>query len=451
MHPRMLHQKRMNRIRQPDRGRCFSGRHSTLRAVVGFVALVWLTGCAETGVIHVREPTGGQPGERRDIADACNPFGPGGTIAFGPGRYVVGGEGLVLSTPGVALRGDREGTTIVGCTDEELADLDMEDFWETCNGFVLAAEAQEVSDFRFESFNVALSLGEPADTGQLERRAPSFTGGQVVENNVFQGIISVSIDVNADSTVWVRDNVFRNTWHAVAMGGRNVRIVDNDISVPEPERVPMVGYPGGAIGIRPDAGGACESILVEGNRIDGHTEGVMVALFPQDVAGSSCSDITVRDNEIVMRPVHFPARDPRIGVPDDGRGGKFAIAPAILVRNVQPLVADGTLSWPESWMPEGGWPPELAMGRIHDVTVEGNRITGAVGIGIEVVDVTDSRIVDNRIEVRPASTPAERDGLGFGGNGGPGVWVQLGLLDAVNGTAVWVSEGSSRVTVRLPR
>lgn len=101
----------------------------------------------------------------------------------------------------------------------------------------------------------------------------------------------------------------------------------------------------------------------------------------QDVAGSSCSDIAVRDNEIAMRPVRFPAQDPRIGVPDDGRGGKLAIAPAMLVRNVQPLVADGTLSWPEFWIPEGGWPPELAMGRIHDVTVEGRAWCWGFGSG----------------------------------------------------------------------
>ncbi len=108
------------------------------------------------------------------------------------------------------------------------------------------------------------------------------------------------------------------------------------------------------------------------------------------------------------------------------------------------------MTWNEYWMPEGGWPAALSDGRISDVSVVGNHITGAVGVAIEAADVTDSRIVDNEIEVRPATTPEERDGLSVGGNGFPGVWVTLGLVDEVNGTPVWVSAGSERTVVRLP-
>ena len=102
-------------------------------------------------------------------------------------------------------------------------------------------------------------------------------------------------------------------------------------------------------------------------------------------------------------------------------------------------------------MPEDGWPPELAEGRMSNITVEGNRITGAVGVGIEVVDVSDSQIVDNEIDVRPATSAEEQEGLAIGAsNVGPAVWVQLGLFDAVNGMPVWVSEGSRDVVVRNP-
>jgi hypothetical protein len=381
------------------------------------------------------------------VAGALEDAPPGSTIEFAAGTYLLGGEALVVGTPGIRLRGHPDGTTLLGCTEDERAAMPIEEFWEMCNGFILAGEGQHVSDLRFEGFGDALAIRHPSAVDLPEREVP-YTGGLMIEDNVFQDVTSFSIRLDADSVVLVRRNAFRNTWHALAAGGRNVHFVDNDVSVPDPARVSN-GYPGGAVGIRPDENGICESIVLEGNRIEGHTEGVMIALFPQDRAGSSCSDIVVRDNEIVMRPVYFPAEDPRPGMEEvEDRSGKLAIAPAILVRNVQPLVGEGVLEWPDFWVPEGGWPAELAHGRIFDIAVDGNRIAGAVGIGIELVDVENVRVLDNEIDVRPASTPAEIEGLQLGGNGGPGVWIELGLFEEVNGTPVWVSEGSEGVEVR---
>ena len=416
------------------------------RETAAALALLTQLACAGQRAIEVAGPAGDRTHDQGVVAEALAQATPGDVIQFGPGTYVVGGEGMLIRTPGIFLRGHPGGTTLVGCTSAERSTLPIADFWETCNGFTLAGEGQSVSDIRFEGFNYALSIRQAEGVG-LSDGDPSYLGGQVIENNVFQDVTSLSIRVPADSVVHVRGNVFRNAWHAVAIGGRNIHIVNNDISVPEPDRVSN-GFPGGAIGIRP-GDGVCESILVEGNRIDGHTEGVMVALFPQDEPGSSCSDITVRDNDIQMRPVYLPDNDPRMGAEERGDyAGKPAIAPAILVRNVQPLVAAGDIDWPAFWVPEGGWSPELANGRIYNVLVEGNRITGAVGVGIEVVNADDVQILDNEIDVRAATTSDELDGLRLGGNGGAGVWVELGLLEAVNGSTVWVSETSQRVTVR---
>lgn len=414
--------------------------------IAAVLTLLTPLACADRSSLEIPAPTGDRAHDQDVIATVLAQAIPGDIIRFGPGTYVIGGEGLVIATPEISLRGHPDGTTLVGCTSAERSALSMEEFWETCNGFTLAGEGQHVSDIRFEGFENALTIRHPRAVELPDRDLP-YVGGLVIENNVFQDVTSLSIRIDADSVVQVRDNVFRNSWHAIAMGGRNIRIMNNDISVPEPERV-SIGFPGGAIGLRP-SDGVCESVLVEGNRIDGHTEGVMVAVFPQDEPGSSCSDITVRDNEILMRPVYYPENDRRMGVEELRRyAGKPVIAPAILVRNVQPLVEAGDIDWPEFWMPEGGWPPELANARIHDVLVEGNRITGAIGVGIEVVGVEDIQVLDNEIEVRAATTSDEIDGLHLGGNAGPGAWVELGFLDAVNGTPVWASDSSQRVTIR---
>ncbi|MBW3566215.1 MAG: right-handed parallel beta-helix repeat-containing protein [Acidobacteria bacterium] len=354
--------------------------------------------------VRVAAPTGERVTDRENVQAAFDAVQPGGTVVFAAGAYVVGGEGLVLRTPGVALRGDPDGTTLLGCSRKQRRSLPagaFSEFSEACgDGFVLAAEAQRVSDLHFESFSLALSIREATES-ETQGRSASFTGGHVVEDNSFHDGFSFQIVLDADSTVRVRRNVFRNVWHAVAIGGRNIHVTENDISVPEPERVPF-GYAGVAIGIRPlGEDGACSSMIVEDNRIDGHTEAVAIAVFPQD-PGSVCSDIKVRDNEIFMRPVRMP---------DGGdQAGRLAIAPAIRLFNAQRLVAEGLMTWGEHWMPEGGWPDALSGGRISDVRVEANRITGAVGIGIEAAHVTDTRIVDNEIEVRPATTRRSRKG-----------------------------------------
>jgi hypothetical protein len=401
--------------------------------------------------IDLPEPTGDRARDHAAVAEAFERVEPGGTIAFAAGTYLVGSEGLVLRTPGVTLHGHPDGSTVVGCTAEERADPNF-DLRGMCNGFVLAAEEQRVMGLHFESFAVSLGLGDPTAFGVATAddgpdRPTSFTGGHVIEDNTFQNVGSIDVALDADSTVWIRRNVFRNTWHAVALGGRNIRVIDNLISAPEPERVPG-GFTGVAVGIRPNVNGTCSDIVVEGNRIEGHTEGVVIAVLPQDPPGSACSDITVRSNEIVMRPLPYPEdNDRRWG----DRAGGLAIAPAIRLMNAQRAVSEGVIDWPERWMPEGGWPAKLAEGRVSNVLVEGNRISGAVGVAIELIYASDNRIIDNEIEVRPAATPAERDGLMLGGNLGPGHWVELGLVDEVNGTPVWVSPGSERNVVRNPQ
>jgi hypothetical protein len=264
-----------------------------LRSLSLSTLVVVLSGCAGTlsrahpvlDTVHVAAPTGERADDRASIQTAFDAVQPGGTVAFAAGTYVIGGDGLVLATPGVALIGHPTGTTLQGCTREQRIGLDAEEFSEACgDGFVLAAQAQRVSGLRFESFDLALNIRK-ATEGEAQGRSASFTGGHVIEDNSFHDGISFDISLNADSTVRVRRNVFRNVWHAVAIvGGRNIHVTENNVSVPEQERVPH-GFAGVAIGALADTDGACSSIMVEDNRIDGHTEAVAFAVFPHRLPG----------------------------------------------------------------------------------------------------------------------------------------------------------------------
>lgn len=289
--------------REPSRSRLDRGG---LRLGALMLALIGY-GCGDASRIELPDPTGDRGSDRAALADAFEQVPAGGTVSFGAGTYLIGGERLTLTTPGVSLVGHADGTTLLGCTEDEIDVGTTRDFDTNCDGIRLGAEAQRVSGLRFESFDMSL------DIEHVERsdRTVSFTGGQVVEGNSFLNSASLQITVDADSTVLIRGNEFRNTWHALAILGRNVHVLDNDISTPEPELVPM-GYPGGAVGISPGPTGVCDSVLVEGNRIDGHSEAVMIATLPM-VPGSVCSGITVRNNEITVRTIRIPA-DPRSAI-----------------------------------------------------------------------------------------------------------------------------------------
>ena len=275
------------------------------------------------------EPAQDRAQDRDAVAMALDQAVPGDVVQFGAGTYVVGGDLMVVGTPGISLRGHPDGTTLVGCTREERSAL-------ACGGFMLAGEAQRVSGFRFEGFGAALRIVDPNLAGLPERDLP-FVGGHVIEDNHFEDITSLYYLLDADSTVYFRNNVFRNSWHPIVGGGRNIHIVNNDMSVPNPGDM-YAGHAGAAIGATA-WDGVCESILIEGNRIDGHSAGVVIRFFPNRNAGSSCSHITVRNNEITMRPIYHPAVDPRLTESENAElAGKLAIGAAIALRNLQPLL-----------------------------------------------------------------------------------------------------------------
>jgi hypothetical protein len=143
-------------------------------------------------------------------------------------------------------------------------------------------------------------------------------GGYLVVGNTFRA------SVNGIRTIgqWrepavIRGNDFVDTFHAVVVHGSTVHVLDNDISAPDPARVPTRGYPGGALllsstdlnrspgasdhepGSAEGIGGAggLESKLIEGNRIMG-AEGLGIDILRASrnrIVGNTIRDVRRRD------------------------------------------------------------------------------------------------------------------------------------------------------------
>jgi parallel beta-helix repeat protein len=211
----------------------------------------------------------------------------------------------------------------------------------------------------------------------------------------------------------IRNNRFLNNWHSVAIYGNTVHVLDNDIGVPEPEEVQLLGFPGDAIHIaRPmnlhesvqGVPRTCENNLVAGNRIDGTTEGIMVMADEPD---TPCRNNVIRDNTIAIRRARPAAIPGFISVLDD---------------------TDETVV---------GVPLALR-GAVVDNLIEGNVISGAEGLGIEIRHASRNRIVNNTVtrvlrrEPFPGNAIAAMPVLG----GDPNAWREA------NGSAIWLSPGS---------
>jgi parallel beta-helix repeat protein len=210
----------------------------------------------------------------------------------------------------------------------------------------------------------------------------------------------------------VRNNRFLDNWHSVAIYGNTVHLFDNDISAPRPEEVPGFGFPADAIGIFQPASlhesvqataRTCENNVVAGNRIDGITEGIMVAADGE----ISCRNNIIRDNTIVLR-----------------RARPAAIPGFIRVHDESDATVVGV--------------PLALRGAVEDNLIEGNVIRGAEGLGIEIRRASRNRIVNNTVtgvvrrEPFPGNTLSAVPELG----GDPLAW------RTANGSGIWISPGS---------
>ena len=384
----------------------------------------------EADTVHVAPPTGEMETDRASILAALEQVQSGGTVQFAPGTYLVG-EIISVTVPRVTLLGHSEGTTLRGCDPDRLGTREFARAH--CNGLELAGGQQTVRGFTFEYGYWALHLG--CCFGERAMlRAPDGTlvegpaiyrteGGHLVEGNTFRRS-ATGIRMNGDWTepAIVRDNRFMDNWHSVSINGNTVHLVDNDFSVPEPERVPFYGFPNDAVQVGaplPFQGGdetrarSCAHNVVAGNRIEGSHRGISIMLW---APGSSCRNNVIRDNTIILRRATVPS--PEWFTLVDESDSTFVGTPLSL------------LNYPEAF----GQNEPGQESAIEDNLIEGNRISDAEGLGIEILHASGNGIVNNTISGIAVRVP-------FPGNTMDARGADLGWRDA-NGSGIWVSPGS---------
>jgi hypothetical protein len=338
--------------------------------------------------VHVATPTGDRGTDRSSIIAALEEGQPEGTVQFGPGTYVIGSSTLALidvTAPGITLLGHPQRPTLRGCSPNE---FNVDD----CHGLELTGGHQTVRDITFEYFTYSLNVGglgyRCTAPGQC---APD---GYLVEGNTFRNVMGMGARGNWEEPTVIRRNTFIDVLHAVSIIGGIVHVLENDVSVTDPEQIPSFGHPGGAISILAYSdfmAPRCDSNVVADNRIVGHPESINVRLTDAHEA-KSCRDNVIRDNAIVNS--RFP----------ENPSFPYASGAILLINETgRDGLIEGTL-------------------------IEGNQIVDSEGVGIAVFRAFRNRIVNNTIR-------------------------RLGLEDprllhervpqaAANGSAIWIAHGS---------
>jgi hypothetical protein len=376
------------------------------------------TAAAPPDTVFVAPPTGVREADRASILAALEQVRPGGTVAFAPGTYLIG-ELINVAVPGVTLLGHTGGTTLRGCTPTNFEDLERAFATvvtgegtangpdpDACGVLRITGGHQTVRDLTFEYSWWGLGM-ESLTASEWE----AVAGGHHIVGNTFRssmnGVRGISRD--ADTTV-IRRNRFIDIHFAVSVVGSSFHVLENDITVTDPRAV-IHGHPGAAIslGAVPPAAAACEHNVIAGSRIEGHPAGIMVYVRPP----GSCRQNVIRDKAITVRKVPFEHRS-------GGFWLRIASAADSSIVGV-PL----TLGVEQAERGSSG-------GVLEETLVEGNRILGAEGLGIQIVRGSRNRIVNNSITGIASRDPFPGNTLG----GGPERWRMA------NGSGFWASPGS---------
>jgi hypothetical protein len=359
--------------------------------------------------VEVAAPTGDTATDRASIRAALDRAGPGGTVHFAAGTYHLG-PFLEVAVPGITLLGHPEGTTIRGCTDPDRFPSQAAAV-EGCNGFLLTGGRQTVRNLTFERTWHALHLGPRCLDGPCPPGSPAAEalarGGYLVEGNTFRASQNgIRVFGQWSEPAVIRDNDFVNTYHAVMVNGMTAHVLSNRISVPEPDAVPTTRHPGLALligGWEAMGAPACNHNIMADNEVRGHPDGIWIMVFD----GGHCRGNVIRGNTVEHARIPLAAPSTALQVRDSTDANVSGVPMALL----NGVMGDGA---------------------IEETLVEGNRVVSAVGLALEVVGATGTRISGNTFDGVHRRTP-------FPGNTllppTPG-WGQ------VNGAAIWISPGS---------
>jgi parallel beta-helix repeat protein len=392
--------------------------------------------------VHVAPPTGDRETDRASILAALERVRPGGTVQFAPGTYLIGGEIIRITVPRLTLLGHAEGTTLRGCGPEEMGEPGAAVRGEPCHLFELAGARQTVRNLTFEHAFLALHVGCCwEDFPYMERGE----GGHLIERSTFRST-SNAVRVHGAWTEpsIIRDNRFRNNWHSVAIYGNTVHLLDNDISALEPEEVPGFEFPWDAVGIGPSmpikgsaqsAPGSCANNVVARNRIEGNVDGIMI---DTGRPGDSCRNNVVRDNTIIVSRVRAPARLAE----EWGLSEPTFVGTPIALLNYAEAFRRAGFTWTGSnWnrlAESDGDGEAVEESFLEGNVIEGNRIIGAEGLGMEILYASGNRIANNTFTTISARQPFP--GNFFGPRPEMGVSLEW---EGANGSGIWVSPGSN--------
>lgn len=377
---------------------------------------------AEPGVrgggdtVWIAPPTGVKDRDRANVQAVLDSVRPGDTVLFDAGMYVLG-EGVYLRVPDVTVLGHPEGTVLRGCEPEafEVEEADFLSLVFGCTGFFVQAERQTIRDLTFEYAWHGMVVGPypstPEEAAATEGiLAPAPAGGQRIEGNTFRATPNgMRVMGMGDDVSVVRDNDFIDVFHAIGIYGPPLHFLDNRVTVTEPGRVPTSGHPGSAILVSPQHTD-CSGHVVAGNTVEGYP-GAIYVLAP---FGTTCRNVEIRDNEIRVAPVPVPP------------GWVTPVPPG----------EDPTMVGVPITLSVSGWAPpgvegEPSEGVVEGVSIQGNRVEGADGIGI-LVNGVRNRISDNIV------TDIRRRAPFPGINWDP----SLVTWEAGNGSGIWVSPRS---------
>jgi hypothetical protein len=342
-----------------------------------------LAAAGGANVIQVADPTADVATDRASILAALEEVRPGGTVQFAPGEYVIGfNDGawayIPVTVPRVTLQGHPDGTRLRGC------DLEPQDILDGgCVGFEMSGGRQTLRNLHFRDMSVAVTLGKDVFLGG----GTSRTGGYRIERNSFRDIATgVQVFGQWSQPAVIRNNTFINLFSAVDVWGRTAHILDNDISAPDWERIPV--WFGAIYGIslitletQNISTGPCEHNQIAGNRIESVTDALNIWVLG---IGAPCRHNLVRDNLVVNSREYTPG---------------FGTGPVFLYNGSDNV------------------------GFLSDNLIQSNRVHGSFGNGMVFFRAERNRVVNNTITDIQKTFPFQ------------------GWLGESNGSGIWTSPG----------